>query len=223
MKKMLVLALAFVAFAGQAHAIEGKDKAEAVKAEIRDRAKHEARAANRVNPAAKEVSEKIAAAKLSDHLNGNQNHGLEAALSDALLLKTAREILAANKADPKHEALYRARIEGLANIGSKVEAQNRNIDIDIKVPALPGEERDKALEAIAQQSYTALVLTAGKQAANWPETTQKNMIQFLELASGALKSGKSMHESMEFAKSELKRIARVDISIEDIKRLCKLV
>jgi hypothetical protein len=214
MKKMLVLALAFVAFAGQAHAngVEGKDKAEAIKAHIREKAERDARAANHVNPAVADVSAKLAESRLGSQLNGNQSHELQAALNDALLLRTAREIIASHKANPKLEALNKARIEGLANIGSKVSPASRNLDAELGLPSQK-----------AEQAYTALVISAGKQAANWPEATQKNMLLFLEKANEAINSGKSVEQAMEIAKSELKRLAKVDIKIEDIKRLCKLV
>lgn len=213
MKKMLVLALAFVAFAGQAHAAgpEGKEKAEAIKARIREKAKEDAIRASRVNPAVAEVSAKIAESRLGSQLNGNQSHDLQTALNDALLLRTAREIVATQKANPKLEQLNKARLEGLANIGAKVSPAARNIDADL---ALPSQK--------AEQAYTALVVSAGKQAANWPQATQKNMVQFLEIANEAIRSGKSVEQAMDFAKSELKRLSKVDIKIEDIKRLCKV-
>ncbi len=214
MKKMLVLALAFVAFAGQAHAAgpEGKGKAEAIKARIREKAKEDAVRANHVNPAVAEVSAKITESRLGSQLNGNQSHGLETALKDALLLRTAREIVAAQKANPKLESLNKARLEGLANIGTKVSPAAKNLDAELAIPS----QR-------AEQAYVSLVVSAGKQAANWPEATQKNMVQFLEIANDAIRSGKSVEQAMEFAKSELKRLAKVDIKIEDIRRLCKLV
>jgi hypothetical protein len=214
MKKMLVLALALVAFVGQdparAAGPEGKDKARAAKEAIARRAREHAARANHVNPAVKDVSDKIANSRLGAQLNGNQSHDLETALNDALLLKTAREIVASHTANPKLDALNRARLEGLANIG-KLSPQVRNLDAELALP-----------EQKAEQAYTALVLSAGKQAANWPEATQKNMIQFLEIANDAIRSGKSVGQAMEFAKSELKRLAKVDIKIEDIRKLCKL-
>lgn len=210
MKKMFVFALAFVALASQAHAIEGKEKAEALKAKIAEKAKEEAGKANRVNPGVSDVMVKLNEARLTSTLSGNQSHDLDAAVkNDALIRAAAEDIAASHKSNPKLAALNKARLEGLTNL-IKIPKDVRKLDVELALPAQK-----------AQQAYVALVLSAGKEAAGWPEATRSNMVQFLEIANDAIRSGRSVEDAMEFAKTELKRIAKIDIKLEDIRRLCK--
>jgi hypothetical protein len=208
MKKMLVLAIAMVAFVGQAHAIELRgERPEDIKARIAKDTAEKAGKAGKVSPEVARVSQAVESSKLADGLTGNQPHELQVALHDELLRKTASEIVASSAKNPK---LAKERLEGIANLG-KLSAAVRNLDADLGLP-----EQQK------EQAYAALVLAAGKQAAGWPEVTQKNMVQFLEIANESIRSGKSVGEAMDIAKSELKRLAKVDIKLEDIKKLCKL-
>lgn len=213
MKKMLVLALALV-FAGQAHAVEGRDKAKELKDKMaRERIEREAGRNNQVNPRVKAVSDKIANSSLGRTMSGNESHDLESALGkDALLLKSAEEIVAVHTQKPALEALNKARLSALANIG-RLSPAVRNIDADLALP-----------EQKAEQSYVALVLSAGKQAANWPETTQRNMTKFLELVNEGIKNNRSVNDAMLDAKEVLSKAPyKVDIKIEDIRKLCKII
>lgn len=211
MKKMLVLALVTMAFAGQAHAGPG-ERAKEIRAREAREVELRSKVLSRTSPAVTEVANKVSAANLDKALSPMEAKTLAFNLSkgnNADLVKVANEIVAQSKAKPALAELGKARIEGLLNV-SKLPSSVRNTEANLGLP-----------EQKAQQAYVALVLNAGKQASNWTPEVEKHMELFLKTANLELSRGKSYDAAMNEAKLELKRVAKKDINIDEIKRLCK--
>lgn len=127
---------------------------------------------------------------------------------DAVLAGVAAEIVSTNAAKPQLATLNQARVEGLLNI-SKLSSAVRDLDADLVAPA-----------EVAQQAYVALVQNAGREAAGWPAVTQQHMVELLTKTNDKIAGGMSVAEAIEASRVEMLTVSKVNISLEQIKRLC---
>ena len=217
MKKMLVLALAMIAFSAQSNAAPGRDKVDG-RGDVHkiDDARDRAARDGAAHPGQGHIADALRTAGLDSKLSADDAHKLQLALSNPHngdLQKAATEIIALNKAKPALADLSRSRVEGLMHL-SKIDPRLRQEGANSALP------EDKAKEA-----YASLVLNAGKQAANWTKGTQELMEKVLKTANTELSRGKSYDAAMNDALTELKTSTKSDKKVselmEELKRLCK--
>lgn len=203
MKKTLVLALATIAFAGNAFAADrtGRDKRDGA-AGREERAKSEVQAREAGNTTARRavITKTIESHKLTTKLSTSAKEDLIKAITemDNAVRGPALAILKSGVDTPMNRAL----LEGLANVAS-LKGDARDTKKAVGVPEISHE-----------QSYVALVLNAGKQAANWDAPTKAKMLKVLESANAKIEAGERVGEAMAKAAKE------AGIDVENIKKLC---
>ncbi|RYX78201.1 hypothetical protein EON76_06815 [bacterium] len=150
----------------------------------------------------------IKTAGLDGKLSGRSAQLATVLASDVALADVASEIVKTNAAKPQLAELNQARVEGLLTIAT-LSSDVRDLSKDLVAP-----------DQIKEQAYVALVQNAGREAAGWPETTQKNMVELLTKTNDKIAGGMKVAEAIEAARIEMLTISKVKIDLDQVKKLC---
>jgi hypothetical protein len=217
MKQALVLSLAALAIASQAHAVGEKDsRSDAERKAAIDRAAHDAgkdvggHSRNAVQTSARDV---LAAAGI--HMSPDAHSRLNKAMaSDSKIHDAAKEALTFAQNNPDARAIVAAQMEGLANLGG----------IDQSQASQAMASMDPSVKA--QHSYYTLVTKVAIAARSWKGSSRDIATELLLEANKViatrkdpsdLKQGLALLDAKKVVQSQTQK----DIDLDSIFKFCE--